>query len=288
MISLPHFLLLSTLLTTLSLTACGTLTGIPSHGGGKRFAIEQELVSASSRATVKNMDLSALKGKKVALYVSTIGHEGSGTMMGGRYSIDALIRGEYTNLPTTRTAHTYPTYQTLAETQSGDITGITKSQSVLNAPSYSTTNNSGHGERSNIGLNINGMGDYRNETMFANPEDGSFLSNLIHTMFFLRGIEIVPNQQADTHVFVNVDVFGTIRSRTEAHIYNAETLKAQTKLEYFAIDKAQNSLLIRPQTSSYEATYKEKYAFWTGPYRVKKTVQPADPLMVDFADVMPY
>lgn len=38
------FLLLT---ITLSLTACGTLTGIPSHGGGKRFAIEQELVSAS-------------------------------------------------------------------------------------------------------------------------------------------------------------------------------------------------------------------------------------------------
>lgn len=270
------------------LTACGTLTGIPSHGGGKRFAIEQELVSASSRATVKDMDLSVLKGKKVALYVSTIGHEGSGTMLGGRYSIDALIRGEYTNLPTTRTAHTYPTYQTLAQTQSGDITGTTQSQSVLNAPSYSNTNNDGRSERGQLGLNINGMGEYRNDTMFANLEDGSFLSNLIHTMFFLRGIEIVPNQQADTHVFVNVDVFGTIRSRTEAHIYNAETLKAQTKLEYFAIDKTQNSLLIHPQTSSYEATYKEKYAFWMGPYRIKKTVQPADPLMVDFADVMPY
>lgn len=279
------FLLLT---TTLSLTACGTLTGIPSHGGGKRFAIEQELVSASSRATVKDMDLSALKGKKVALHISTIGHEGSGTMLGGRYSIDALIRGEYTNLPTTRTAHTYPTYQTLAETQSDGLKGITQSQSVLNAPSYSIADNSGHGERGNIGLSVNGMGDYRNETMFANPEDGSFLSNLIHTMFFLRGIQVVPTQHADTHVFVNVDVFGTIRSRTEAHIYNAETLKAQTKLEYFAIDKAQNSLLIRPQTSSYEATYKEKYAFWTGPYRIKKTVQPAESLMVDFADVMPY
>ncbi|MCL6045799.1 hypothetical protein M5Z51_09035, partial [Neisseria meningitidis] len=39
----------------LVLTACGTLTGIPAHGGGKRFAVEQELVAASSRAAVKEM-----------------------------------------------------------------------------------------------------------------------------------------------------------------------------------------------------------------------------------------
>ena len=82
-------ILLSALtLSTLLLTGCGTLTGIPSHGGGKRFAVEQELVAASSRAAVKEMDLSALKGRKVALYVSTMGDQGSGNITGGRYSID--------------------------------------------------------------------------------------------------------------------------------------------------------------------------------------------------------
>ncbi|ELK58843.1 adhesin mafA domain protein, partial [Neisseria meningitidis 87255] len=43
------------LLIPLVLTACGTLTGIPAHGGGKRFAVEQELVAASSRAAVKEI-----------------------------------------------------------------------------------------------------------------------------------------------------------------------------------------------------------------------------------------
>lgn len=57
------------ILTAFLLTGCGTLTGIPSHGGGKRFAVEQELVAASSRAAVKDMDLSALQGRKVALYI---------------------------------------------------------------------------------------------------------------------------------------------------------------------------------------------------------------------------
>ena len=37
------------LLIPLILTACGTLTGIPAHGGGKRFAVEQELVAAPSK-----------------------------------------------------------------------------------------------------------------------------------------------------------------------------------------------------------------------------------------------
>ncbi|EJU79012.1 adhesin, partial [Neisseria meningitidis NM3001] len=66
------------LLIPLVLTACGTLTGIPAHGGGKRFAVEQELVAALSRAAVKEMDLSALKGRKAALYVSVMGDQGSG------------------------------------------------------------------------------------------------------------------------------------------------------------------------------------------------------------------
>ena len=60
-------------LISLLLTACGTLTGIPAHGGGKRFAVEQELVAASARAAAKDMDLQALQGRKVALYIATMG-----------------------------------------------------------------------------------------------------------------------------------------------------------------------------------------------------------------------
>ncbi|HFC3140250.1 TPA: adhesin MafA, partial [Neisseria gonorrhoeae] len=96
------------------LSACGTLTGIPSHGGGKRFAVEQELVAASARAAVKDMDLQALHGRKVALYIATMGDQGSGSLTGGRYSIDALIRGEYINSPAVRTDYTYPRYETTA------------------------------------------------------------------------------------------------------------------------------------------------------------------------------
>ena len=275
-------------LLALLLTACGTLTGIPSHGGGKRFAVEQELVTASARAAAKDMDLHHLQGRRVALYVSTMGDQGSGTLTGGRYSIDALIRGEYLNTPDSTTRYTYPSYTTTATTESDGLTGNTSSTSLLNAPSQSRTHTNHNNSRSNIGLNLNGMGDYRNETLTTNPQDASFLSNIIHTVFFLRGIEIVPPQYADTDVFVNVDVFGTIRSRTELHLYNAETLKAQTKLEYFAIDRNSKALIIAPQSSSYEAQYQEQYALWMGPYKTQKSIQTADKLMVDFSDIQPY
>ena len=278
----------SALAAALLLTACGTLTGIPSHGGGKRFAVEQELVTASARAAAKNMDLSPLQGRRVAIHISTMGDQGSGSLSGGRYSIDALIRGEYANSPATRTDYAYPRYETTAKTESGGLAGLTSSLSTLNAPSSSRSRNDGAGSRSNIGLNLNGMGDYRNETLTTNPQDSQFLSNLIHTVFFLRGIDVVPAQYADTDVFVNIDVFGTIRSRTELHLYNAETLRAQTKLEYFAIDRNSRKLLIKPQNNSYEAKYQEKYALWMGPYKTDKNIKAADGLMVDFSDITPY
>ncbi|HEZ1858890.1 TPA: adhesin [Neisseria meningitidis] len=259
------------LLIPLVLTACGTLTGIPAHGGGKRFAVEQELVAASSRAAVKEMDLSALKGRKAALYVSVMGD-----------------RGGYHNNPESATQYSYPAYDTTATTKSDALSSVTTSTSLLNAPAAALTRNSGRkGERS-AGLSVNGMGDYRNETLLANPRDVSFLTNLIQTVFYLRGIEVVPPEYADTDVFVTVDVFGTVRSRTELHLYNAETLKAQTKLEYFAVDRDSRKLLIAPKTAAYESQYQEQYALWTGPYKVSKTVKASDRLMVDFSDITPY
>ena len=272
---------------TVSLTACGTITGIPSHGGGKRFAIEQELVSSSARAAVKNMDLSALAGRKVALYVSVIGDQGSGVLTGGRYSIDALIRGEYQNLPRSTTEYNYPTYDTIATTDTSGLTGTTTSTSVLNAPSLARNTQEGANSRMGLGISGGSAGDYKNETLIQNPQDSVFLSRLIQTVLFLRGIEVVPNELADCYLFVNIDVFGTIRSRTEVHIYNNEKLSAETKLEYFAVDKNHN-ILIKPQSSSYAANYQENYILWTGPLAKSKKVQEADKLLVDFSDISPY
>ena len=72
------------------------------------------------------------------------------------------------------------------------------------------------------------------------------------------------------------------------HLYNAETLKAQTKLEYFAVDRTNKKLLIKPKTNAFEAAYKENYALWMGPYKVSKEIKPTEGLMVDFSDIQPY
>ncbi len=81
------------------LSGCGSLTGIPGHGGGKRFAVEQELVAAATRATIKAIDLTSLHGKKVNLFVNAIGDTGAGNLTGGRFSVAAQLRGEYHRIP---------------------------------------------------------------------------------------------------------------------------------------------------------------------------------------------
>ena len=133
----------------------------------------------------------------IALYVSTMGDQGSGSITGGRYSIDALIRGGYQNNPDSATQYSYPTYDTTATTKADALSSITTSTSLLNAPAAALTRNSGRkGERS-AGLSVNGTGDYRNETLITNPRDVSFLTNLVQTIFYLRGIEVVPPEYAE-------------------------------------------------------------------------------------------
>ena len=87
--------------------------------------------------------------------------------------------------------------------------------------------------------------------------------------------------------FRYVDVFGTIRSRTEFHLYNAESLKSQTKIEYFAIDKNTREVIVQPTVSAFESQYKENYLFWSGPFKTVKTIKAAEPLLVDFSDISP-
>lgn len=280
--------LLLALSSTLILSACGNLTGIPAHGGGKRFAVEQELVAASSRAALKDLDLSALAGKKVALYVTMMGDEGSGVMAGGRYSIEGLIRGEYASSPKSYTDNSFPTTVSVAEAAAGGMTSTTTATQVLNYPSHSESYQKGSGNSRYGGVRVNGQGDYRNETLITNPRDANYLTNLVQTLFFLRGIEIVPPQMADTDVFVTVDVFGTIRSRMETFIYNNESLKAVTKLEVFAVDRKTRKLVIAPVNSSFETQYKEEYVLWSGPFNTSKKVKESEGMLVDFSDVEPY
>ena len=279
---------------TASLSACGTITGLPSHGGSRRATANPNKYSKYARKAVKSMNLEALEGRKVGRVARRLFLVGSnliqylraGNFTGGRYSITNLIRGEYQNLPNSITEYSYPEYQTVAETNTDGLNGTTVSNSVLNAPSRSKNNQEGRNIRAGVEIS-GGNSEYKNETLIQNPQDSVFLSRLIQTVLFLRGIEVVPNEAADAFLFVNVDVFGTIRNRTELHFFNRENLTAETKLEYFAIDK-NSRILIKPEVNSFAARYKENYIFWTGPLSKSKNIEEADKLLVDFSDITPY
>ncbi|MBP3194991.1 MAG: hypothetical protein J6M05_04940 [Cardiobacteriaceae bacterium] len=236
------------------------------------------------------MNLEALEGKKVALYISVIGDQGSGNFTGGRYSITNLIRGEYQNLPNSITEYSYPEYTTVAETNTDGLSGTTVSNIHSNRYKVGSPVAARDQEGKNIraGVEISsGNSEYKNETLIQNPQDSVFLSRLIQTVLFLRGIEVVPNEAADAFLFVNVDVFGTIRNRTELHFFNSENLTAETKLEYFAIDR-NSRILIKPEVNSFAARYKENYILWTGSLSKTKNIEEADKLLVDFSDITPY
>lgn len=107
------------------LGGCGSLTGLPGHGGGKRFAVEQELVAAATRGAIKQIDLSTLRGKKINLYVNAIGDTGTGSIVGGRFSVVSQLRGDYLQSPVTTEKSTFPRYTTTATSQNTSSTNST-------------------------------------------------------------------------------------------------------------------------------------------------------------------
>ena len=76
----------------LLLTGCAAQTGIPAHGGGKRFSIEQELVAAATRTALKQIDLSPLRGRQVDVYVHSMGDAGAGNLSGGRFGLVTQVQ----------------------------------------------------------------------------------------------------------------------------------------------------------------------------------------------------
>lgn len=262
-------------------TGCGTFTGIPSHGGGKRFAIEQELIAASARAVAQSIDVRPLVGKRCALFVIAMGDEGGGNLSGGRYAWEAAIRGEYVNAPTVRTRNKFPILPTTTTTEAGGVTSTTRADNALNYPSRTKTKTEGPNIGAGGGFSYNWPPSYHAEA-FVNPRDSEFLSAVLHEAMVLRGVQVVSPEQAEVDVYVTVDVFGTVRSRTDLHVYNRESLLAKTALQMTAFDR-NRQVVLSPTTASYEAEYREHYILWMGPVSRSKDVRPSSQLLVDFS-----
>jgi len=299
-----------------ALIGCGSLTGIPGHGGGKRFAIEQELVAACTRATIKQIDFSVIRGKKVNLFLNAIGDTGSGNLLGGRFSVVSQLRGNYIQSPPVVEEYVYPRYTSTTNTSSntnsststsssGVTTGVstttgvnhnnTSSQTsgtsststLLSSPSQKTVQQQGGGSDLQVGMDYKGLGSYTNSDEVTS-DDLQYLSSLFQTYLFLQGVHVVPPSEAEIDIYVIVDIFGTVRTRVDWFIANNEILKARTALETLAIEHDTGRLVMEPQTASSEAEYNEQYILWAGPVMIKKYLRKSDPLLCDFTDVELY
>ncbi len=262
-------------------SGCATVTGIPSHGGGKRFFIEQELISASVRAASQCLALEHIEGEKCALFLTTVGDQGAGNLVGGKYQWQAAIRGDYISNPTTATSNSGGLANSLTTTRdgAGNLLQTIESASPLIFPSRSESQAEGFDARAGGGFGYNGNGQY-NALGFLNNDTG-FLGAVIREALVLKGIKLTTPDQADIFIYATVDAFGTNRSRTEMHVYNQERLRAKTALHVTAFDRKGN-VKIPSQTSSWEADYRERYIFWCGPFEIEKRVYQSDDLLVSF------
>ncbi len=308
----------------LLLGGCGSLTGIPGHGGGKRFAVEQELVAAATRATIKKIDLSAIQGKKVNLFVNAIGDTGNGNLVGGRFSVVSQLRGDYIQTPPAIERSIYPRYTQTTSTSSATNTssknsnsssqhstssgngnassssansvnsgnslsssstsGTSVSETLLPSPEQTVSRQKGHGGEIQVGLEYKGLGAYQNSDRISS-DDLQYLSGLFQMYLFLKGVNIVPPSEADIDVYITVDVFGTIRTRVDWFLANNEILRAKTAIEVMAVDHESGKLLMTPQSASVEAEYNEQYILWAGPIMIKKYLKKSEPLLSDFTDI---
>lgn len=245
------------------MSGCGSITGIPGHGGGKRFAIEQELVAASSRATIRQIDFTQIKGKKVNLYVNTIGDNGGGNLVGGRLSVVSQLRGEYIQSPEVSESTT---------------------QSALTSPVFRTTEQDGTGKEVNLGVEYQGLGAYQNSEEITS-NDLRYLAGLFESYLFLQGVHVSPPSEAEVDVYITVDVFGTVRTRVDWFLANNEILRSKTAVEVIAVNHLTGELMMNPQVAATEAEYNEQYVLWAGPVSVKKFLTISDPLMCDFTNL---
>jgi hypothetical protein len=307
------------LVVGLLLSGCGALTGIPGHGGGKRFAVEQELVAASARGALKQIDLSKLKGKKVNLFVNAIGDTGAGNLTGGKLSLVSQLRGDYVQTPPTTENTVYQGYKTTTnstsstngssnssssgsngsttngsstsgtnssntnDSSSSTTTGWSETDSYL--PTSKTSQQKGGGGVAQVGLEYKGLGEYHNSETLFGSSDLQYFSALLHTYLFLKGVYVVPPSEAEIDIYITVDVFGTMRSRVEWFLANNEILLARTALEIIAIEHVSGKLVMPPQAVGAEAEYNEQYLLWVGPVSATKYMKKAEPLLCDFTDV---
>jgi len=234
-------------LAIVSLAGCGTWTPLPSHGGGRRFAVEQALVSAAARSAISQLPLQDLRGQSVNVEVHIIHDEGSGFIAGGRPLASDLVSGS--------------AGVAQATVRGSRTTNLTSSLSATTRAS-----------------------EYQNN-LYISSSDRAFLLSVIQSIFRRNNIDIANTREENASsaslpeatilVEIIVDIFGIIRSRSDFVLANAEKLEAVTSLEYTIAELRPGGVRRSGRTSA-QATYLENYVLWSGPITSSISVTRAD------------
>jgi hypothetical protein len=274
----------------IGLNGCGSITGLPGHGGGKRFAIEQEMISLATSQAIRGMELAPLSGKTVKLVFNFINDEGSGELSGGRFSLEGALRGFYT---TSRTANGY--------TNRGNPHD--NSDYYLN--SYNQYINS---------YGLDGVGGiFKGQTSvygYASGSDKDYVKNLMITEFLKKGVRVKgfgedresaemqaeracmnvsdgpsqkmkdcidnyaknqdSNSNNDTTLIINIRIFGLIRDRLDLMIVNRERFIVRFLIDGVHVNDSGDIINIFKE-SGVSVNYAESYVLWNGPVNVNKS-----------------
>jgi len=223
----------------LLLGGCGTYSPIPSHGGGKRFAVEQELVSASMRKVISEIPVEKLKNKKVLFETTIVNDEGGGYISGGRPYLNEIVAA-----------------------QKSKITNAGEYQSALGI-------NASRGDSLYVkDFNFNNSDGKQFTNLLA-----SFLAR---NNIMLNPIAETDGE-ADYFLEVIVDVLGSWRSRTDWLLSNKESLKASVSIEYIITPFGGEGETRLVGRIGYESTYTEKYLFWIGPVESEMKILRTEP-----------
>lgn len=222
------FIKFTVVIGALILSGCGTYSPIPSHGGGKRFAVEQELVSAVMRGAIADIPVEKLENKKVLFETTIVNDEGGGYISGGRPYTNEIISTQRTRI-------------TSGEFQNQSVVGLSAARSdSLYVKDISFNNSDGK--------------------QFTN-----LLASYLARYNIMLNPVIETEGEPDYFLEVIVDVLGSWRSRTDWLLSNRENLKAIVSIEYIItpmLNKGESRTVGRV---GYEATYSENYFLWMGP-----------------------
>jgi hypothetical protein len=220
----------------LTLSSCGTYTPIPSHGGGKRFSVEQSLVTASMRRAINDIPVAQFVDAKVNLELVVMPDSGGGYTNGGRASA--------TQLASSVTQHI-----------SGNTTNTTGFSAAASEPSYvkdllvNQTDS-----RQFQSLLISSL--LRNNVLI-NPTDAEGKAEYLLEVF----VDVLGTWKSRTDWFLTNSERLTATTSLEYVITNLGSKDKSQRL-YGRV--------------SYDATYEEKYTLWMGPVATDITVAKSD------------